>query len=136
MIDRRGATNPDEAAHKRRHTIRHNCTVGIEMLIGHASGYSDVWSVDSFKIKGRMLDLSTGGASLFTRQKFDTGQELRLAIQLRDGSQINTKGTVRWVKEIPQKDGHASGIQFVHVTESDQKKISKFLDEIDASAGL
>ena len=134
--DRQGPDAQKAAERLRRRAIRHNCKVGIQMVIGHASGYSDDWSVDSVKIGGRVLDLSAGGASLFTKQSFETGQQLRLIVQLRDGSKIGTNGTVRWVKEVPQRHGYASGVEFGEVPGKDRKKIAKFLTELDHTSGL
>jgi len=134
--DHRGPDAQKAAERMRRRAIRHNCKVGIQMVIGHAAGYSDDWSVDSVKIGGRVLDLSDGGASLFTKQSFETGQRLRLTVQLRDGSKIDTNGTVRWVKEVPQRHGYASGVEFGEVPAKNRKKIAKFLTELDHTSGL
>ena len=134
--DDRRAAEGKEAQRTRRRTIRHTCKVAIEMLIGYSAGNSDDWSVDAVKVGGRILDLSPDGASLFTKQPLETGQELRLAIELRDASKISTNAVVRWVKAIPEKGGYASGVQFGEVTRKDRKRITKFLDELDATAGL
>jgi c-di-GMP-binding flagellar brake protein YcgR len=136
LTDRRVESGRDEAGHMRRRAIRHNCTVGISMSVGHSSGYLDTWTVDSVKVPGRLLDLSPGGAALFTEQRFETGQELQLTIGLRDGSEIHTKAAIRWVKVVPQKGGYASGVQFSQVSGKDQTKIAEFLAELDATAGL
>jgi len=136
MAERRGAPEGKELQRARRRAIRHTCKVDIDMLIGHAAGFSDEWSVDAIKIEGRLLDLSPGGASLLTRQQFGIGDELLLAIQLRDGSLINTRATVRWVKSVPEKGAYASGVQFGHVSDKDHANIEKFLKELDATAGL
>lgn len=135
QADRRGGGH-DDSEHARRRAIRHNCTVAISMLIGHASGYSDTWDVTSIRIKGRILDLSETGASLFTEQPLETNQELQLVVKLRDASEIHTHASVRWVKHVPEKGAYASGVQFIHVSEKDQVKIRKFLQELDATLGL
>ncbi len=132
--DRRGAGHDVE--HARRRAIRHNCAVAIKLSIGYSTGSSDVWDVASFTIKGRVLDLSLTGASLFTEHKLELGQELQLAIKLRDGSEIHTHALVRWVKFVPEKNAYSSGVQFVHVADKDVAKIRKFLGEMDASLGL
>jgi c-di-GMP-binding flagellar brake protein YcgR len=132
--ERRGAGR--DAEHARRRAIRHNCAATISMRIGHASGYSDTWEVASVRVKGRILDLSLTGASLFMGQSFDVGQELQLAVKLRDGSEIFTHASVRWVKHVPEKHAYTSGVQFIHVADKDQAKIRKFLQELDATLGL
>ena len=106
------------------------------MQVGFSSGASDMWSVHSIPIKGRILDLSTGGASLFTKDSFQTGQELALAIKLHDASEIHAKASVRWIKSVPEKGGYASGVQFVHVADKDASKIQRFLKDLDATVGL
>jgi len=130
----------DDASHaqrqQRRRIIRHECRVGIEMLIGHAAGHSEQWSMDAIKLKGRVLDLSHDGASIFTRQRFETGQELRLTIAIGEKSHIHTNAVVRWVKDVPEKAGYASGVQFKAVAAKDQKQIDRFLQELDATVGL
>lgn len=135
-VDRRGAAEPDDLEHKRRHIIRHNCKVRIDMVIRHSSGFLDTWSADVMSVKGRLLDLSAGGASLFTRQGFEIGQELRLAVLLPDESPIAAKSEVRWVRSLPEKHGHASGVQFVEISCTEQKRIERFLAKLDATAGL
>jgi len=128
------ASERKEVERERRRTIRRSCKVQIEMMIGHAAGFADSWSVDSLEIKGRILDLSIEGAKLFTqlftKQILEVGQELRLAIHLPTGATITTNATVRWVKAIPQKEAYMSGVQFVHLTQRDHKKVVGFLKEL------
>lgn len=135
LVDRRRESH-DEAEHARRRTIRHSCSVSIAVSVGVSSGYADTWTVDTVKLPGRILDLSEGGASLFTKQRIETGQQLDLAIKLRDGSLISTRSVVRWVKNVPEKGGFALGVQFAGVSEKDRAKITKFLAELDATMGL
>lgn len=125
-----------EAKRARRHAIRHSCAVAISVAMGYSSGYADTWTVESAKIPGRILDLSEGGASLFTKQRLETGQQLGLAIKLRGGAVINTKSIIRWVKDAPEKGGFALGVQFSGVSAKDQSLIAKFLAELDATMGL
>lgn len=134
QIDRR-SEGGREANRKRRRAIRHNCKVVIELPIGHSAGGGD-WSVDSVKIDGRVLDLSAGGASLFTKQNFEPGQKLRLRIKLQQGADIMAHATVRWVKAVPEKHAYASGVQFEKVADDDERRIEAFLAELDRTAGL
>ena len=139
LMERRGESNgeskSDSAGHARRHVIRHNCKVAIAVKVGVSSGYGDTWDVTSVRVKGRILDLSTGGASLFTEQPFDTGQELELVIRLRDGEDIHATGAVRWVKTV-QNGGYASGVEFSKMSDKDRRLVGKFLAELEKTAGL
>ncbi|MBX7256723.1 MAG: PilZ domain-containing protein [Candidatus Hydrogenedentes bacterium] len=125
-----------EIRRKRRHVIRHTCQVAIEMMIGMAAGASDVWSVSAVKIKGKLLDLSLEGASLFTSQPLETGQELKLTIALRNGARISAASVVRWIKAVPEKGGFASGAQFRGLTDDAKRQLAKFLAELDQTVGL
>lgn len=131
-----GEHGSDESRRLRRHAIRHHCQVVIRLQMGYSSGSLDTWSVDAVKIKGRILDLSKGGASLFTGESFQTGQELLLTIILEDSTEITAKAVVRWVKSVPEKRGYASGVQFSHVSPTDTLRIEKFLEQLDATLGL
>lgn len=136
MADRRHEGGAKEAERQRRRAIRHTCKVAIERLLGHAAGVSEDWSVDAIRIKGKLLDLSLEGASIFTQDAMDTGQQLRLMIELRDRTRINTAADVRWVKAIPEKGGYASGVHFKHVDPPQRKRLAKFLNHLDDTAGL
>lgn len=134
--DRRATPESDEAKRKRRRAIRHNCQATIQMLIGHKPGEMDTWEVHPMQIKGRVLDLSRDGASLFAKQPFEADQELRVMITLRDGTKVQANSTVRWLKAVPEKDGYAFGVRFGHLPEKEAKRIGALLEELDATAGL
>lgn len=120
----------------RRHAIRHTCKVGIELVLRHSSGHSGEWETDTVRVKGKLLDLSIGGASLFTREAIEIGWEVRLAIELRDKSLIHVAGEVRWAKALPEKGGHASGVRFSHIDPKDRRTMAAFFEHLDATAGL
>lgn len=134
--DRR--VDPDTKAyrHKRRRAIRHNCRVQITLNLKHSSGYSDTWSESKHKVPGRILDLSGDGCSVFSEHGLEIGQSLGLKIQLRDAAIIESPGVVRWTRGVDQKNGFASGVQFVNPPAKTVKQIEKFLKELDATIGL
>ena len=136
MVDRRSHFEGEDAARKLRHAIRHNCKASLRMVIGHVSGGSDTWKQDAVTLEGRVLDLSEEGASLFAKQAFEAGQEFRLAIEMKNGSKVETNAVVRWVKAIPEKKAYAAGVQFVRLAAKDQEKIHEFLQFLDANVGL
>lgn len=125
-----------EVKRQRRRIIRHNCKVSLKVPIQRSSGFSDTWTVDHYDVKGRVLDLSTGGASLFTKDQLGTGQEVLVAIQWHDDKPISARAIVRWVRAMPEKGGHAAGVQFQGVSPKDQERIGQFLSRLDATAGL
>lgn len=125
-----------ELRHRRRRAIRHHCHVHIALKIQHSSGMSDLWTVEECKIKGRILDLSTDGSSLFTAHSMDIGQELNLIVELQNGKRFQASGVVRWTKRVAEREGFASGVQFTQIKETDQRLIQLFLDELDRTIGL
>ncbi|HOQ31279.1 MAG TPA: PilZ domain-containing protein [Candidatus Hydrogenedens sp.] len=125
-----------ELRHKRRRTIRHLCHVRIGLPIGFQSGRDDIWTVEQLPIKGRLLDLSAEGCALFTHQTFDIGQSVNLNIEVSGGRHIKATGIVRWTKQLPEKGGYATGVQFNRMGEDDQKILHYFLDELDRTIGL
>ena len=125
-----------ELARARRRAIRHNCKVGIDMLVKHRQGMGDSWSTDTFAVEGRILDLSVEGASLYTKNPFEAHQELRLVIQLEDKTAIQAEAAVRWVKASSRNGGYTSGVEFTKVSGKDQKKVAKFLKVLDETFGL
>lgn len=125
-----------ELRHKRRRTIRHLCHVKIGLPVGFRSDRDDMWTVEQLPIKGRLLDLSAEGCALFTHQSFDIGQNINLNIEVSGGRHIKATGMVRWTKQLPEKGGFASGVQFNKMGADDQKVLHYFLDELDRTIGL
>jgi len=133
LIEQLKAPSDKQIKRERRHAIRHECKVSIQMLIGTSAGFSNDWAVDSIEIKGRLLDLSMGGASLLTKQSFETGQRLRLTVFLGGSAKISANAAVRWVKAIPEKGAHASGLEFTGLADKDRKTLTKFFKRLDAA---
>ena len=125
-----------EMRHRRRHAIRHHCQVRIALKISQSAGGMDTWTMSEHPIKGRILDLSFDGCSLFTEHQPEIGQQLSLVIELRHAGQIKTTGLVRWTKTVPQYKGFASGVQFDHIDEKQLRQLQVFLKEMDQTAGL
>lgn len=120
----------------RRRAIRHNCKVHIALRLAYQNAQADTWAPEQHPIKGRILDLSPKGCSLFSAQPLDIGQALGLVIVLQSGKKIHTEGSVRWTKHMSKKNGYASGVQLVNLPAKDAKAIEKFLEELDQTAGL
>lgn len=134
--DPRGEVWNKEFRHKRRHAIRHNCTVHISLEIKYRTGVRDTWNTEQHPVKGRLLDLSADGASLFMAQPLEIGQGISLSIGLQDSRQILAKGAVRWTKGVEKRSGFASGVQFTQISAQDRQKIQDYLKELDDTIGL
>jgi len=119
-----------------RRAIRHHCKVTIALEGGIQSGRSDTWRPMDFSVKGRVLDLSSEGCSLFTRDAIPIGTNMMLRIELEDYGTIESRATVRWSKAIPAKGGVASGTQFAGLSAPHQRRVEEFLKHLDHTAGL
>lgn len=119
-----------------RRAIRHHCTVQIALTGGIQSGRSDVWSPVQFSVKGRMLDLSSSGCSVFTREPFEAGQQVGLNIVLDEEGGVSCRASARWTKALQEKGGYATGFQFVELAGDGLRKVEVFLKRMDATAGL
>ncbi len=125
-----------EHKRKRRHAIRHACHAVIDLEIATAAGGSDEWNVSHEQIKGRVLDLSETGASLFVKHAVAMGQAFRLEIEMYDGAKVEAIAETRWTKSMEAKGGYAIGIEFTQLTPAHQQVIQNFLKDLEASAGL
>ncbi|MFP4501030.1 MAG: PilZ domain-containing protein [Candidatus Hydrogenedentota bacterium] len=125
-----------EQRHKRRRAIRHECKVRIALEIVHSAGHLDTWDADTYHMKGRVLDLSIDGASLFTRETLSIGQRVGLTINLGAHETFQVRGHVRWTKAVSKKEGYASGVQFDQITTKDRERVLRFLHELDETIGL
>lgn len=125
-----------ELRHRRRRAIRHHCQVHLALKVAHVSAGGNEWNVDIFPIKGRLLDLSASGGSLFTSQPMNIGQDISLVIGLREGATIRATGTIRWTKGVPERNGYASGVRFGSMSDKGKDMIAAFLRELDTTIGL
>ena len=90
-------------------------------------------------IKGRVIDLSMDGAGLhtevFTRQPFDVGDHIQIAVELSDKSYIKAEAEIRWMRPGRQKGVYATGVLFLRMDNEDRKKLNQFLSELDRALG-
>ena len=119
-----------------RRAVRHHCTVSIARTGGIQSTLGDVWSPVQFAIKGRVLDLSESGCSVFTRDAFEAGQQVRVMLELEVQGSVHCNGTARWSKSIPEKGGFATGFHFTGLASDNVLRLESFLKRMDATAGL
>ncbi len=125
-----------ELRHKRRRAIRHTCGVQLSIPMGHRDAHSNDWRMSAQPIKGRLLDLSTDGCQVFTRDGFEIGAVMNVLVTIETNVEIKAVGIVRWTKAVPEKQGFALGVQFTRAEADAQSQIQKFLDRLDKTIGL
>ena len=136
QVDRRSAVESKEQKRSRRRAIRHNCTITLRYVPETSEGAVAPGGGEHAGHKDRVLDLSAEGASVLAKESVEIGRRMDMTLTLRDGTKISTLGEVKWVKAVPEKRAHALGIYFVDVPEAGRTQIQRFLDELDANAGL
>lgn len=121
---------------QRRRIIRHNCKAAMDIQIAQGSGGGEDLRVRSHTIPGRVLDLSSTGASLFTHHTLEVGDDFRLVLLVDNGPRIEALAAVRWIKRVEDKNGYASGVEFTKVGWRDQQLLDEFLARLDSTVGL
>lgn len=121
---------------QRRHAIRRACHAELDLEIALGQPGSDDWKVSRTRMKGRVLDLSETGASLFVPHALAIGQPFRLTIKLFDDTKIEAVAETRWTKTVEAKGGYAMGAQFRHIAPDHANAVRRFLAELEATAGL
>ena len=120
---------------KRRRAIRHTCRARLDIEIQFQSGGSSGWSTAQKEIKGRVLDLSEEGASLFIKYPVAAEQTFRLSIELNSSRTVEVQAQVRWVKQQESHEGYSIGVKFTHVDPAAYEHIHAFLGNLDATLG-
>ena len=107
---------------QRRSTFRFNVSKNIVFSVIYTSGHQ------SEKEEGLLVDLSAGGAKIFTDRKMNIGYLLNIDLQLDDDS-IVTYGDVRTASDLPNgsRFAYQYGIRFAMIPESDQEKIIRYM---------
>jgi c-di-GMP-binding flagellar brake protein YcgR len=121
---------------QRRRAIRHSCKAIVTMEIQHAVGGSGAMKSHRHKIPVRVLDLSDGGAAIFSKHPMAHGEVFHMEIKTYDARSIEAKGQVRWSKEKASKGGYAVGVQFTYIDSPSQDRLKTFLSELDANLGM
>ena len=131
----RGDVPQSELRQRRRHAIRHNCTIQISLKVRHAPK-GDTWVSEDHPIKGKVLDLSVEGSAVFLTQPLDIGQRVSVLITMRSGSKVHARGVVRWARAVTKRQGYACGVQFEQLEFKDFQLIQVFLKELEETIGL
>jgi c-di-GMP-binding flagellar brake protein YcgR len=138
LIEKKTGIKPAQLVRERklRRAIRHTCRAVLDLEVKHSPGQTGVWESDRHQLKARVLDLSEGGASLFCKHDPGRGTRLRVGVKLYDGMSIEAESEVRWTTYKEQKEGYAVGVQFVSIDERNQRRLHKFLADLDATLGM
>ncbi len=138
LIEKKTGAGPAQLVRERklRQAIRHTCKAVLEVDISHSPGDSEHTTTDVQTLRGRVLDLSNGGVFLFTKYELKLGAQFKLGVKIYDGSTIEAMVEVRWTKYKEAKGGYAIGAEFIGIDDKNQRRLQKFLSELDATLGM
>lgn len=138
LVEQKTGLKPAQLVRQRkmRRAIRHTCKAVLQLSVAHAAGEFQDWQTDRHDLKARVLDLSEGGAALFSKHELRPGHRFRIGIKLYDGKAIEAEAEVRWAKYKDQKEGWAVGVEFTDMDAKNEKRLAAFLAELDATLGL
>lgn len=107
---------------QRRSAFRFNCALGISYSIIYSSGQQ------SERETGLVIDLSAGGAKIYSDKKLSIGYLLNIDLQLGDDLVV-AFGDVRTSMELPRDSRYAYqyGIRFSMMPEADQEAIIRYM---------
>ena len=108
---------------QRRSAFRFNCALKISFGIIYSSGQQ------SEREEGLVIDLSAGGAKIYTNKKLSTGYLLNIDLQLGDDLVV-AFGDVRTAMDLPRessKYAYQYGIRFTMMPEADQETIIRYM---------
>jgi len=79
--------------------------------------------------KQRVSNLSLGGVRVYSDERLEIGQELELEFFLLDGSVLEAKARVIWVKELPpgSKGVYDVGMEFIKFSRKTRKQLGLIL---------
>jgi len=107
---------------QRRSAFRFNCALPVQFAVISQSGQQ------SERIEGLIIDLSAGGAKVFSSKSLRLGDLLNISLELGNDLVV-AFGDVRTKTELPMKSKYAYqyGIRFSLMPESDQEKIIRYM---------
>ena len=107
---------------QRREAYRFNLNTMVIFSVVYTDGNQ------SEKIDGMIVDLSAGGAKIYSDRKVSKGEFIIIDLML-DDDQIIVFGDVRTANDLPPKSRFAYqyGVRFAMMAESDQERIIRFM---------
>jgi c-di-GMP-binding flagellar brake protein YcgR len=107
---------------QRRSAFRFNCSLPVTYAIIYSSGQQ------SERENALVVDISAGGAKIFTDKNLHPGYLLNVALQLEDDLVI-AFGDVRTKTELPPNSRYKFqyGVRFAMMPESDQERIVRYM---------
>jgi len=114
---------------QRRNAFRFNCAIPVSYSIIYSSGQQ------SERESGLVIDLSAGGAKMYSSKKLNTGYLLNLDLQIGD-ELVVAFGEIRTALDLPSssKFKYQFGIRFTMMPEADQEKIIRYMYKMQREA--
>ncbi len=119
-----------EEERSRKHVLRHECKIRVEMLIRCLSKNTGEISDNWVPIKAGLLDLHKNAAHLHAKEPFQENQELRLAIGFPTGVIVKVSGLAYVSKFIPKREFYGVEVRFMAMSDTDRTRLEYFLNSL------
>jgi len=83
---------------------------------------------DGHRTTAETFDISTGGARIVAKDRYDVGTVLRIRLELaRTGPSLTVDGEVKWLKWHDDTGSFEMGVEFLHLTSAKILRLIKHL---------
>lgn len=83
---------------------------------------------DGHRTKAETFDISTGGARIIAKDRYDVGTLLRIRLELgRTGQSLTVDGDVKWIRPREDSGLFEMGVEFRHLTSAKILRLIKHL---------
>lgn len=76
------------------------------------------------------MDISAGGMRVKNPFPIDSAYPFPMALHLDPGTEVKIMAKVIWQRKIANEDFHEIGLEFVHISDDDKERLSKFIHEL------
>jgi c-di-GMP-binding flagellar brake protein YcgR len=83
---------------------------------------------DGHRTRAETFDISTGGARIIAKDRYDVGTLLRIRLELgRTGQSLTVDGAVKWIRPREGSGQFEMGVEFRHLTSAKILRLIKHL---------
>lgn len=120
-----------EAEKNRKHVLRRECKLRVELLVRCQSKNTGEISENWVTAKASLLDLNRNTAHLLSRNPIEENQELRIAIGFPTGVIVKATGLVYSSKFLPKLEVYGVEVRFMSMNEMDRTRLDFFLTSLE-----
>lgn len=120
-----------EDKRQQRHAIRRQCKA---LLYEDRADANESRSKPGTSVL--LLDLSDGGAALFTEREFMAGTRHVIEFAWEEGRVLRTPAVVSYSRYMEKREGFATGFQFVDTPATESEHLTQILGDVLKTSGV